>query len=53
MIVDFFVVALLVNKSLEMFASLLGTSIPLGLIFASTYITGFFTKIRLKDQQLK
>jgi hypothetical protein len=44
MIVDFFVVALLINKSLEMFASLLGTWIPFALIFTSTYVTGFFMK---------
>jgi hypothetical protein len=37
---DFFVVALLMNRSLEMFASLLGTWIPFALIFTSTYITG-------------
>jgi hypothetical protein len=40
--VDFFVVALLINRSLEMFASLLGTWIPFTLIFASTYITGWY-----------
>jgi hypothetical protein len=38
--VDFFVVALLINRSLEMFANLLGTWIPFALIFASTYLTG-------------
>ena len=38
--VDFFGVALLINRSLEMFASLLGTWIPFVLIFASTYVTG-------------
>jgi len=42
-IVDFFVVALLINRSLEMFASLLGTWIPFALIFASTYLTGLIT----------
>lgn len=41
--VDFFVVALLINRSLEMFASLLGTWIPFALIFASTYLTGLLT----------
>ena len=40
MAVDFLVVALLINKSLEMFTSLLGTWIPFGLIFISTYVTG-------------
>jgi hypothetical protein len=39
-IVDFFVVALLINKSLDMFASLLGTWIPFTLIFTSTWLTG-------------
>ncbi|MFC1481403.1 hypothetical protein ACFL6E_04050 [Candidatus Neomarinimicrobiota bacterium] len=38
--VDFFVVALLFNRSLEMFASLIGTWIPFALIFAATYLTG-------------
>lgn len=40
MVVDFFVVALLINKSLAMFASLLGTWIPFALIFLSTLVTG-------------
>jgi hypothetical protein len=39
---DFFLVALLINRSLEMFASLLGTWIPFALIFASTYLTGLY-----------
>jgi hypothetical protein len=38
--VDFFVVALLINKSLEMFTSVLGTWLPFVLIFTSTYLTG-------------
>ena len=37
---DFFVVALLINRSFEMFTSLLGTWIPFALIFTSTYLTG-------------
>ena len=37
---DFFVVAMLINRSFEMFASLLDTWIPFALIFASTYLTG-------------
>ena len=37
---DFFVVALLINRSLEMFTSLLGTWIPFILIFLSTLLTG-------------
>jgi hypothetical protein len=37
---DFFVVALVINKSLEMFASPLGTWIPFALIFGSTLVAG-------------
>ncbi len=37
---DFFIVAMLINKSFEMFTSLLGTWIPFALIFTSTYLTG-------------
>jgi len=40
---DFFVVALLMNRSLEMFASLLGTWFPFAFIFTSTYVTGWYT----------
>jgi hypothetical protein len=39
---DFLVVAMLINRSFEMFTSLLGTWIPFALIFISTYLTGFF-----------
>ena len=39
-VVDFFIVALLINRSLDMFTSPLGTWIPFALIFASTYLTG-------------
>ena len=42
-VVDFFVVALMINQSLDMFASLLGTWIPFALIFSSTYVTGLLT----------
>lgn len=42
-IVDFFVVALLINRSLDMFTSLLGTWIPFTLIFLSSYLTGRLT----------
>jgi hypothetical protein len=38
-LLDFFVVALVINRSLEMFQSVLGTWIPWGLIFLSTYLT--------------
>ncbi|MGA7194558.1 MAG: hypothetical protein WBW94_13100 [Anaerolineales bacterium] len=39
---DFFVVAMLINRSFEMFASLFGTWIPFALIFTSTALTGIF-----------
>jgi len=45
-VVDFFVVALLVQRSLEMFASPLGTWIPFALIFTSTYLTGTYVEKR-------
>jgi hypothetical protein len=41
---DFFVVALLINRSMEMFSSLLGTWIPFALIFLSTWISGELVK---------
>ena len=37
---DFFVVALLIERSFEMFYSLIGTWIPFALIFSSTYLVG-------------
>ena len=37
---DFFVVALLIEKNFEMFGSVLGLWIPQALIFAATYFTG-------------
>lgn len=40
---DFFVVALLIMGSLEMFQSWLGTWIPFALIFLSTYLTGLWS----------
>jgi hypothetical protein len=40
-LVDFFLVALVIMKSLDMFTSPLGTWIPFALIFASTYLTGW------------
>jgi len=39
-LVDFFLVAMVIMKSFDMFTSLLGTWIPFALIFASTYLTG-------------
>ena len=46
-LMDFFVIALLVQKSFAMFASVLGTWIPFALIFASTYVTGYYTARRV------
>lgn len=40
MVVDFIVVALIINRSLDMFSSVLGTWLPFILIFGSTYLTG-------------
>jgi hypothetical protein len=45
---DVFLVALLIEKSFEMFASLLGTWIPWALIFTSTYLTGLYTTKRVE-----
>ena len=41
---DVFVVALLIERSLEMFASILGTWLPFALIFIVTYVSGLFVK---------
>jgi hypothetical protein len=50
MVVDFFIVALLINRSLAMFGSLIGTWIPFALIFGSTLITGaLFSKLRARS----
>lgn len=43
---DFFVVAMLILRSFEMFTSLLGTWIPFTLIFTSTWLTGIFVRER-------
>ncbi len=51
MIIDFFVVALLINRSIAMFTSALGTWIPFALIFTSTLITGLFLyKTKTKEK---
>ena len=39
---DFFLVAMLINRSFEMFTSFLGTWLPFALIFTSTSLTGYF-----------
>jgi hypothetical protein len=45
-LLDLFVVALVVNKSLGMFESFLGTWIPLVLIFVATCLTGAYARKR-------
>jgi hypothetical protein len=45
---DLFVVAMLINRSFDMFTSLLGTWIPFALIFLSTWLTGLLTAKPLK-----
>jgi hypothetical protein len=46
-LMDFFVVAFTIMRSLEMFASVLGTWIPFVLIYLPTYATGMYvTKTR-------
>lgn len=50
-VVDLFVVALMINRSLDMFTSLLGTWIPFALIFTSTYVTGLLT-VRRAEQEV-
>ena len=44
--VDVVVVGLLVERSFDMFTSLLGTWIPFLLIFTSTYLTGRWVEVR-------
>ncbi len=39
---DVFLIALFVEKSFDMFTSILGTWIPFSLIFLSTYFTGLY-----------
>jgi hypothetical protein len=43
---DLFLVSLLINRSLEMFQSFLGTWLPFALIFLSTYLTGLIVETR-------
>jgi hypothetical protein len=45
---DVVVVALLIEKSFEMFTSLLGTWIPWALIFTSTYLMGLYATKRVR-----
>lgn len=45
-VVDFFLVALIIERSFEMFTSPLGTWIPFALIFGSSYLTGRWVENR-------
>ena len=47
-LMDLFLVALVINKSMEMFQSPLGTWIPFGLIFLSTFLTGLIVEVKVK-----
>lgn len=50
-LMDFFIVSLIINRSFEMFLSPLGTWIPFGLIFLSTYLTGLsFERLERKPR---
>lgn len=42
-LMDVFIVALLIEKSFEMFRSILGTWIPFIFIFKATYLVGLYT----------
>ena len=46
MLMDFFVVALLIERSFDMFRSAIGTWIPFALIFLSTYLMGLYVERR-------
>lgn len=50
LLLDFFVVAILIEKSFEMFASVLGVWIPQALIFGSTYLVGRVVRARRAPQ---
>ena len=43
-VLDIFIVALLIERSFEMFTSILGTWVPFLLIFMSTYLTGLYKR---------
>jgi hypothetical protein len=44
---DFFLVAMVIEKSLEMFASFVGLWLPMILIFTAAYLTGNYVKERV------
>ncbi len=43
-VLDILIVALLIERSFEMFASILGTWLPFLLIFVSTYLAGLYQR---------
>jgi hypothetical protein len=47
-LMDFFIVALLINQSFDMFLSPIGTWIPFALIFTSTCLTGSLLRSDIK-----
>ena len=48
-LLDFFVVALLINRSFDMFRSPLGTWLPFALNFTATYLTGYYITTKSKE----
>jgi hypothetical protein len=46
--IDFIIVAMLINRSFDMFGSIIGTWLPFSLIFLSTYIIGNLVKRSVK-----
>ena len=48
--VDFFLVALVINQSLDMFRSFLGTWLPFLLIFTATWFTGYIVSNQSKNK---
>jgi hypothetical protein len=53
LLMDFLVVALLIQKSLQMFASILGAWIPFALIFGATYLTGRYLTSGSNEEQTR
>ncbi len=51
-VVDFFLVAIVILRSLEMFVSPLGTWVPFALIFTATWLTGLFMTRQATKQTL-
>ena len=51
-LMDFFVVALLIEKSFEMFTSVIGTWLPWAFIFLSTYFVGVSLKKQTRETMI-